>query len=110
MRPVVPLDAVVAFLDAANESAGQDILAVGREGMAHCGATTRPEWQAFEMLVLREPERYAIRPCRHGGFRVADGHVGDAQRNREVTFQEKRRRREDFGDVIEAEVAAVARQ
>ena len=110
MRPIVAFDAEQAFLDAAHEPAREHVLAVGRERVPDARAAARAERHAVEMLVLSQLEREAVSRGRDCGVGIADGHVGDAQRDRQIALEQQRRGRQDLGDVVESEIAAVARQ
>src|SRR6185503_906704 len=110
VRTIVPFYAEQAFLDAANEPAREHVLTVGRERVRGARAAASAERHAVQMLVLRQLERDTVLGGRQGSLGIADGHVRDAQRHREIALEQQRRRRQNLGDVVEAEVAAVARQ
>ena len=110
VRAIVPFDAEQTFLDAADEPTREHVFAVGGERVPDARAAASAERHAVEMLVLRQLERNAVGRGRHGGIGITDGHVGDAQRDRQIPLEQQRRGRQHLGDVVETEVAAVARQ
>ena len=110
VRRVVALDAGVAFLDAADQPAGELVLAVGREHVTDHRAAACAERQAVDVSALAEfaADRILGGPGPH--VRVAHGHRADALRRGDIPLEQQRRRLQRGGDVVEAEVGAVARQ
>src|SRR5262245_57225570 len=68
---LVPFDAGVAFLDAANEPAKNLVLAVSREHVAHQPSATRAEGQTLDVGVLAEIAIDAVLGSSGIGFHIA---------------------------------------
>src|SRR5262249_32788459 len=73
-------------------------------------STPCAEREAFDVLALRDDSTDG--KCRRSGFGfgIADCEVTDAQCSRQIALKQERRSRERRCDVIESEIAAVARQ
>ena len=98
------------FGDGLQQAAGEHVFAVGREGMRHDHAAARAERQPFDVLVLRHDRADGVGRRARLGAGIANGQLGDAQGGGEIALEQQRRRRQRGRDVVEAEVAAVARQ
>ena len=70
----------------------------------------RAERQPLDVLPLRDDRADRIGRGAGLGVGVADREIADAQRGGQIPLEQHRRRRERRRDVVEAEVAAVARQ
>ena len=82
VRNVVPLDAEVAFLDAAYQASGQHVLTVGGKRMRNLDPAPRAERQPIHVVVLRGFHRNTERDGIRNRFGVTDRHVRHTQRDR----------------------------
>ena len=91
VRRLVALDAGVAFLDAAHQTAEQLVLAVGGEDVTHQRAAARAERQTVDVLVLVNSRLigYSVVPGRT--FGIAHGQRADALRRGEIALEQQRR-------------------
>jgi hypothetical protein len=88
----------------------QLVLAIGREDVPNHRSAARSGRQTIDVAALRhlEADRVVGRPRAHGG--ITDRQRADAPRGGDVALEQQRRRPQRIGDVVEAEVAAIARQ
>ena len=110
VRRLVSLDADQPFGHGLQETAREHVLAVGRELVTDQHAAARAERQPFDVLGLRDDgaDRVGVRARLGAG--IADGELGDPQTGGQIALEQQRRGGERGGDVVEPEVAAVARQ
>ena len=84
------------------------VLSVDLEVMANGGATPRPEGEVFaETVVLIEQERDSVRFDKRTTGRSTDGKPADPSSRRHVSFQQRRRDREDIRHVVKAVAVGV---
>ena len=84
------------------------VLSVDLEVMANGGATPRPEGEVFaETVVLIEQERNSVRFDKRTTGRSTDGKPADPSSRRHVSFQQRRRDREDIRHVVKAVAVGV---
>ena len=101
-----PLDLLVTVAPQADRDV---VLAVLRERVGDDGAAAGAEWQALDVLFLREVRRHPECVAARRAPDPADREPADLLGRREVAFEQRRRKLAD-GDVVEAVAGFVGRQ
>ncbi len=110
MRGLVALDADQAFGHRLEQSSREHVFAVGRERVTHEHAAAGPERQSLHVLGLRDDGADGVGVGARLGGRIPDSQLRDPQASGQIALEQQRRRGQRGGNVVEPELAAIARQ
>ncbi len=110
MRCFLSFDTHVAFGDRAQKTSREHILAVSRKRVLNEETAARTERQPVHMLPLGDNGADGVGRRARLGAGITNREIAHTQRGGEIALEQQWRGLERRRDVVEAEIAAVARQ